>query len=128
MSQPPSTDDEPVSPDSTLDSEPPILQQLMEALRDLRQQGRTVAIRICPQCHSPALRSSETHYDIGGAMGITPPKYRCPRCGYWSRIIIEATNEDIDEALLDDLLRADQAAAQTLLKEAQEKIDKEEVS
>lgn len=94
----------------------------MEVLMDLRQQGRTVTIRICPQCKSPALRSRETCYDIGGAMGITTPKYRCPRCGYWSRIIIEATNEDIDEALLDDLIHGDRIAAQKLLKEARDKI------
>jgi hypothetical protein len=97
----------------------------MEVLMELRRQGQTVTIRICPQCKSPALRNSETYYDIGGAMGITPPKYRCPRCGYWSRIIIEATNEEIDETLLDDLVSAEHTAAQKLLKEARDKISKE---
>ncbi len=124
----PPVDDETLSPDNPLDPETAMLQQLMKVLMDLRKQGRTVTIRICPECKSPALRNSETYYDIGGAMGITPPKYRCPRCGYWSRIIIEATNEDIDEALLDDLISTDQTAAQKLLKEAQDKIDKEELS
>jgi C4-type Zn-finger protein len=102
-----------------------ILKQLMAALMDLRRQGKTVSIRICPQCKSPALRSLESHYDIGGAMGITPPKYRCPKCGYWSRIIIEATNEDINEELLDDLIRGDSATAQKLLKQLHTRKEKD---
>lgn len=119
----PPTDNGPLPPKDPADQEESILiQQLVEVLEDLRRQGRTVTIRICPQCKSPALRSRETSYDIGGAMGITPPKYRCPRCGYWSRIIIEATNEEIDEAILDDLVSADIEAAQKLLKEARDRI------
>ncbi|MFX1563261.1 MAG: hypothetical protein ACFFDP_08130 [Promethearchaeota archaeon] len=102
-----------------------ILKQLMAALMDLRRQGKTVSIRICPQCKSPALRLLESYYDIGGAMGITPTKYRCPRCGYLSRIIIEATNEDINEELLDDLLSGDTATAQKLLKQLHTRKEKD---
>lgn len=102
-----------------------ILKQLMDALMDLRRQGKTFTIRICPRCKSPALRHLESHYDIGGAMGITPTKYRCPRCGYWSRVIIEATNEDINEELLDDLISSDIATAQTLLKELHTRKEKD---
>jgi C4-type Zn-finger protein len=101
-----------------------ILHKLMGALRDLRRQGKLVRIRICPQCKSPDLRLLESHYDIGGAMGITPTKYRCPRCGYWGRVIIEATNEDISEAVLDDLLSSDIAMARTFLKEIEAKVKK----
>lgn len=110
------------TPQSEADPEQ-LLQKLMEVLSQLRERGVKVTIRICPQCKSPALRSRETYYDIGGAMGITPPKYRCPRCGYWSRIIIEATNEDLDETVLDDLISGNQAAAQKLLKELHDKIE-----
>lgn len=102
---------------TTDDASPTILQQLMQVLHELRQAGHIVRIRICPQCHSPDLRLLESQFDIGGVMGLTPPKYRCPNCGYWSRVIIEATNEDINEALLDDLIRADIGTAQTLLKQ-----------
>lgn len=102
-----------------------ILPQLMQVLSDLKDQGIIVRIRICPQCKWPTLRDRETYYDIGGAMGITPPKYRCLRCGYWSRVIIEATNEELDERILDDLIGSDIQTAQKLLKNLQEKQTKE---
>lgn len=96
----------------------------MSVLRDLRRQGKLVRIRICPQCKSPELRLLESYYDIGGAMGITPTKYRCPRCGYWGRVIIEATNEDVSEEVLDDLLSNDMSAARTFLKDIEAKVKK----
>jgi len=107
-----------------LDAEEAILHKLMDALRELRRQGRLVRIRICPQCKSPDLTLLASHYDIGGAMGITPTKYHCPRCGYWGRVIIEATNEDISEEVLDDLLRSDIGSARTFLKEIEAKAKK----
>ena len=106
------------------DSEALIVRKLMDALRDLRRQGRLVRIRICPQCKTPDLRLLASHYDIGGAMGITPTKYLCPRCGYWGRVVIEATNEDISEEVLDDLLHSDIKAARTFLKEIEAKAKK----
>ncbi len=102
------------SPSNALSSDE-IIKQLMQVLGDLKKEGKIITIRICPQCKSPALRSRETWYDIGGAMGITPPKYRCPKCGYWGRVIIEATNEDITEEVIDELIRADIESAQKLL-------------
>lgn len=93
------------------------IKQIVKVLTDLRQQGKTVSLRICPQCKSPRLRFLETYYDIGGVMGITPTKYLCPQCGYWSRVIIEATNEEITEAVLDDIIRGETATAQKLLKQ-----------
>jgi len=106
------------------DAEEATLHKLMGALRELRRQGRLVRIRICPQCKSPDLTLLASHYDIGGAMGITPTKYHCPRCGYWGRVIIEATNEDISEEVLDDLLRSDIGSARTFLKEIEAKAKK----
>lgn len=103
------------------DAEEAIVHKLMDALKELRRQGRLVRIRICPQCKSPDLTLLASHYDIGGAMGITPTKYLCPRCGYWGRVIIEATNEDISEEVLDDLLRSDIGSARTFLKEIEAK-------
>jgi hypothetical protein len=106
------------------DAEEAILHKLMGALRELRRQGRLVRIRICPQCKSPDLTLLASRYDIGGAMGITPTKYHCPRCGYWGRVVIEATNEDISEEVLDDLLRSDVGSARTFLKEIEAKAKK----
>lgn len=100
------------------------LKQLMQVLNDLKKEGKIVAIQICPQCKSPSLRSRETWYDIGGAMGITPPKFRCLRCGYWGRIILEATNADIDETLLDELVNADVNGAQKLLSDIHQQTSK----
>ncbi|MFX1491334.1 MAG: hypothetical protein ACFFBU_03685 [Promethearchaeota archaeon] len=102
------------SPSNAL-SDDEIIKQLMQVLGDLKKEGKLITLRICPQCKSPTLRSRETWYDIGGAMGITPPKYRCLKCGYWGRVIIEATNEDITEEVIDDLLGADIENAQKLL-------------
>jgi len=106
------------------DAEEAILHKLIGALRELRRQGRLVRIRICPQCKSPDLTLLASHYDIGGAMGVTPTKYHCPRCGYWGRVVIEATNEDISEEVLDDLLRSDIGSARIFLKEIEAKAKK----
>ena len=92
-----------------------IIRRLTQVLDDLKKEGKTIRIQICPKCKSPNIRGQETWYDIGGAMGITPPKYRCLRCGYWGRVILEATNEDFDERLLDELMRTDIESAQKLL-------------
>ena len=116
----------PQSPHS--DSDTPksdaLLKQLMQVLNDLKKTGKIVAIQICPQCKSPNLRSRETWYDIGGAMGITPPKFRCLRCGYLGRIILEATNADIDETFLDKLVNADVNSAQKLLSDMHQQTTK----
>ena len=103
------------TPSSTPISSEEIIRRLTQVLADLKKEGKTVRIQICPKCKSPNIRGQETWFDIGGAMGITPPKYRCLRCGYWGRVILEATNEDIDERLLDDLMRTDIESAQKLL-------------
>jgi C4-type Zn-finger protein len=111
-------------PATAPDSEEVIVRTLMDALMDLRRQGKLVRIRICPRCKTPDLHLLASQYDIGGAMGITPTKYHCPHCGYWGRVVIEATNEDIDEAVLDDLLRSNIDAAQTFLEELKAKTKK----
>lgn len=101
-------------PSDSLSSEE-IVKQLHQVLTDLKKRGKLVRIQICPKCKSPNIKGQETWYDIGGAMGITPPKYRCLRCGYWGRVILEATNEDFDERILDEMMSADTEAAQKLL-------------
>ncbi len=92
-----------------------ILKQIKQALDDLKKVGKIATIQICPQCKSPKLRSREPWFDIGGAMGITPPKYLCTQCGYWGRVVIEVTHADVDEAVLDEILNADIKSAQKLL-------------
>ena len=105
----------PSSPSSKAFPSDEIITQLTQVLNDLKKEGKIVRIKICPRCKSPSIRGQETWYDIGGAMGISPPKYRCLRCGYWGRVILEATNEDLDERVLDKLIGADAESAQKLL-------------
>jgi hypothetical protein len=102
-----------------------IVKQISKVLEDLKKEGKIVRIRICPKCKSPNIRGQETWYDIGGAMGITPPKYRCLKCGYWGRVILEATNEDFDERILDELNRADVQSAQKLLNDINQQATKD---
>ena len=103
-----------------------IVKQISKVLEDLKNEGKIVRIRICPKCKSPNIRGQETWYDIGGAMGISPPKYRCLQCGYWGRVILEATNEDFDERILDELNRADVQSAQKLLNDINQQATEEE--
>jgi hypothetical protein len=103
------------SPSTNTMSSEEIIRRLTQILDDLKKEGKTIRIQICPQCKSPNIRGHEAWYDIGGAMGITPPKYRCLRCGYWGRVILETTNEDFDERILDELMRTDIESAQKLL-------------
>lgn len=115
-------------PDSSVKipkTEEKMLDLLMAILDDLKKQDKIVTIRICPRCKWPALKSRETYYDIGGAMGITPPKFRCTRCGYWGRVILEATNEEINEEMLDVLIGSDIKTAQKLLNDIREETTKE---
>lgn len=58
-------------------------------------------------------------------MGISPPKYRCTRCGYWGRVIIEATNEELTEEMLDDLIGNDRGHAQKLLNDIHQETSKD---
>ncbi|MFX0168923.1 MAG: hypothetical protein ACFE89_06120 [Candidatus Hodarchaeota archaeon] len=108
-SVPPSSDDD-------------VVNQFLQVLEDLKKEGQVVAIQICPKCKSPSLRSRETWYDIGGAMGISPPRYRCLQCGYLGRFVIEATNIDLDEEVLDDLVDRNLRQAQKLLKDLQHRV------
>jgi hypothetical protein len=98
-----------------------IVEQFLKVLEDLKEEKKVVAIQICPRCKSPRLRNRETWYDIGGAMGISPPRYRCLECGYLGRVVIEATNIDLDEEVLDDLVHRNLQSAQKLLKDLQQK-------
>ncbi|MFX1566056.1 MAG: hypothetical protein ACFFCH_08710 [Promethearchaeota archaeon] len=101
-----------------------IIKQLNQILDDLKKEGKVVRIQICPKCKSPNIRGQETWYDIGGAMGISPPKYRCLHCGYWGRVILEATNEEFDERVLDTLIGTDLESAQKLLNEIHQQTTK----
>ncbi len=103
-----------------------IVRQLTQVLEDLKKEGKIVRIQICPKCKSPNIRGQETWYDVGGAMGITPPKYRCLRCGYWGRIILEATNEDFDERILDEIISTDVESAQKLLNDINQQTTEKE--
>ena len=115
----------PSTPPSDPLSSEDIVKQLSQVLDELKKEGKIVRIQICPKCKSPSIKGQETWYDIGGAMGITPPKYRCLRCGYWGRVILEATNEDFDERVLDELMSTDMEGAQKLLNDINQQSAKE---
>jgi hypothetical protein len=97
--------------------------EVTQVLDDLKKDDVTARIKLCPRCKSPNLRFRETWYDIGGAMGLTPPKYRCLQCGYLGHVIIEATNEDLDERIL-ELIHIDAGGPPKLLNEINQKVPK----
>ena len=74
-----------------VDSE--LLPELVDALNDLEKQRKYVDIQVCPKCKSPKVRRVSTlSGDMSAHMGLTPPKYECPECGWRERTVVKATN------------------------------------
>jgi ssDNA-binding Zn-finger/Zn-ribbon topoisomerase 1 len=74
-----------------VDSE--LLPELVDALSELEKQRKYVDIQVCPKCKSPRVRRVDSlKGDISAHMGLTPPKYECPECGWRERTVIKATN------------------------------------
>jgi hypothetical protein len=71
-------------------------QEVTEALEELEKQGKHLEIQICPRCKSPRVRKAKsTGGDMWGHLGMVPPSYECPDCGWQERIVIKATNKPL---------------------------------
>jgi rubrerythrin len=74
-----------------VDSE--LLPELVEALDELEKQRKYVDIQVCPNCKSPKVRRVKAMQgDMSAHMGLTPPKYECPECGWRERTVLKTTN------------------------------------
>jgi predicted RNA-binding Zn-ribbon protein involved in translation (DUF1610 family) len=70
------------------------LPELVEVLEELEKEKKYVDIQICPRCKSPKVRRvKSTEGDMLGHMGLAPPKYECPKCGWREKLVIKATNK-----------------------------------
>ena len=69
---------------------------VVQVLEELEKQGKRVDIQVCPKCKSPKVRRAKAMGgDLGGHMGVLPPKYECPECGWQEKLVLKATNKPI---------------------------------
>ena len=77
--------------------EEPAIQNAIEvtqALDELEKQGIRLDIQVCPKCKSPKVRRAKsTGGDMWGHLGMLPPSYECPDCGWQERLVLKATNK-----------------------------------
>jgi len=67
-----------------------------EALEELEKRGIQLDIQVCPRCKSPKVKKAQsTGGDMWAHIGMLPPSYECPDCGWQERIIIKATNKKL---------------------------------
>ena len=67
--------------------------EVTQALEELEKQGIRLDIQVCPKCKSPKVRRAKsTGGDMWGHIGILPPSYECPDCGWQERLVLKATN------------------------------------
>jgi hypothetical protein len=70
--------------------------EVTQALEELEKQGVYLDIQVCPKCKSPRVRKAKsTGGDMWGHIGITPPSYECPDCGWQERLVLRATNKPL---------------------------------
>ncbi len=70
--------------------------EVTEALNELEAQGKYVDIQVCPRCKSPKVqRAKSTGGDMWAHIGILPPSYECPDCGWQERLVLKATNKKL---------------------------------
>jgi predicted RNA-binding Zn-ribbon protein involved in translation (DUF1610 family) len=70
------------------------LEELVEVLDELEKEKKYVDIQVCPNCKSPKIRRVKSmEGDVLGHMGLTPPKYECPKCGWREKLVVKATNK-----------------------------------
>ena len=80
--------------ETEVESEESELSELVEILEDLEKEKEYVDIQICPYCKSPKVRRVKSMGgDVLGHMGLTPPKYECPKCGWRGNLVVKATNK-----------------------------------
>jgi ribosomal protein L37AE/L43A len=67
-----------------------------EVLEELDKQGIQLDIQVCPRCKSPKVkRAQSTGGDMWAHIGMLPPSYECPDCGWQERTVIRATNKKL---------------------------------
>jgi hypothetical protein len=70
--------------------------EVAQALEELEKQGEFVDIQVCPECKSPKVRRAKsTGGDMWAHIGLLPPSYECPDCGWQERVILKATNKPL---------------------------------
>jgi transposase-like protein len=70
--------------------------EVAQALEELEKQGKRVDIQVCPKCKSPKVhRAKSTGGDMWGHIGLLPPSYECPDCGWQERLVLKATNKPL---------------------------------
>jgi hypothetical protein len=70
--------------------------EVTEALEELEKQGKRVDIQVCLKCKSPTVRRAKsTGGDMWGHIGLVPPSYECPDCGWQERVVLKATNKPL---------------------------------
>ncbi len=68
--------------------------EVTQALEELEKQGVKLDIQVCPKCKSPRVRRAKsTGGDMWAHIGLLPPSYECPDCGWQERVILKATNK-----------------------------------
>ncbi|MCW4009486.1 MAG: hypothetical protein NWF05_02560 [Candidatus Bathyarchaeota archaeon] len=71
--------------------------EVTEALEELKKQGNRIDIQVCPRCKSPKVRRAKsTGGDMWAHIGMLPPSYECPDCGWQERIVLKATNKPLN--------------------------------
>jgi len=70
--------------------------EVTQVLEELEKQGKRVDIQVCPKCKSPRVRRAKsTGGDMWAHIGILPPSYECPDCGWQERLVLKATNKKL---------------------------------
>jgi transposase-like protein len=70
--------------------------EVAQVLEELETRGIRLDVQVCPKCKSPKVqRTKTTGGDMLGHMGILPPKYECPDCGWQERVVVKATNRPL---------------------------------
>jgi transposase-like protein len=68
--------------------------EVTQALNELEKQRIRIDIQVCPKCKSPKVRRAKsTGGDMWGHIGLSPPSYECPDCGWQERLVLKATNK-----------------------------------
>ena len=70
--------------------------EVTQVLEELEKQGIRLDIQVCPRCKSPKVRRAKsTGGDMWGHIGMLPPSYECPDCGWQERVVLKATNKKL---------------------------------
>jgi uncharacterized protein YbaR (Trm112 family) len=70
--------------------------EVTQALEELKLQGELLEIQVCPVCKSPKVkRAKSTGGDMWAHVGLLPPSYECPECGWQERVVVKATNKPL---------------------------------